>query len=180
MVGSLDDQPQERQFRFLNKWEPCIKIIHSAIERFVSVRELLVSDIALFEPGGIVPRDGVFISDHKVQCDGSGATGESGSVKKANSNECVTLGDQANREGAGHRVFDAANALADYFFVSGSKVPGGYGEYAVAIVGQESFDGHTMTGAFFDNPLPISGCRSFCSFGSSLGRPRSYVVAGAK
>ena len=46
------------------------------------MQEVAVGDIALLEPGEIIPVDGIFISGHNVRCDESGATGESDAVKK--------------------------------------------------------------------------------------------------
>lgn len=42
----------------------------------------MVGDIALLEPGEIIPCDGVFLRGHNVRCDESGATGESDAIKK--------------------------------------------------------------------------------------------------
>ena len=41
-----------------------------------------MGDIALLEPGEIVPCDGVFLSGHNVRCDESSATGESDAIAK--------------------------------------------------------------------------------------------------
>lgn len=46
------------------------------------LQEVVVGDIALLEPGEIIPVDGIFISGHNVRCDESGATGESDAIKK--------------------------------------------------------------------------------------------------
>jgi len=42
----------------------------------------LLGDIALVEPGEILPCDGIFISGHNIKCDESGTTGESDAIKK--------------------------------------------------------------------------------------------------
>ena len=77
MVGSLNDWQKERQFRVLNdkKEERGVKVVRSGIERVIDIKELLVGDVALLEPGEIVPCDSIFISGHNIRCDESGATG---------------------------------------------------------------------------------------------------------
>ena len=158
MVGSLNDWQKERQFRVLNdkKEERGVKVVRSGIERVIDVKDLLVGDVALLEPGEIVPCDGIFISGHNVKCDESGATGESDAIKKVNYDECINLRDQTRREGADVHAFDAPNAHTDCFIISGSKVLEGYGKYVVIAVGQKSFNGRIMMGMFSENPLLIS------------------------
>jgi len=106
MVGSLNDWQKEHQFHVLNdkKEERGVKVVRSGIERVIDIKELLVDDVALLEPGEIVPCDGIFISGHNIRCDKSGATGESDAIKKVNYNECITLRDQATREGVDDAV----------------------------------------------------------------------------
>jgi Ca2+-transporting ATPase len=93
MVSSLNDWQKERQFAFLNdkKEERGVKVIRCGVERVIDVKELLVGDIALLEPGEIIPCDGIFISGHNVRCDESGATGESDAIKKVSYDECIAL-----------------------------------------------------------------------------------------
>jgi Ca2+-transporting ATPase len=153
MVGSLNDWQKEKQFRVLNdkKEERGVKVIRSGDERVIDVKDLLVGDIALLEPGEIVPCDGVFISGHNVRCDESGATGESDAIKKVAYDECIALREQTKREGTDIHEFDAANAHTDCFMVSGSKVLEGYGKYVVIAVGQKSFNGRIMMGTQLGN-----------------------------
>ena len=157
MVGSLNDWQKERQFRVLNdkKEERGVKVIRSGIERVIDVKELLVGDIALLEPGEIIPCDGIFVSGHNVKCDESGATGESDAIKKVGYDDCIMLREQAKREGADVHGFDAPNAHTDCFMVSGAKVLEGYGKYVVIAVGQKSFNGRIMMGM-------LRGNSSFC------------------
>jgi hypothetical protein len=93
-----------------------------------------VGDIALLEPGEIVPCDGVFLSGHNVKCDESGATGESDAIKKVSYDECIAL---RGSEGGTH---------TDCFIVSGSKALEGVGKYVVVAVGTKSFNGRIMMG----------------------------------
>jgi len=46
------------------------------------IHSVVVGDVVLFEPGEIIPCDGIFLSHHNVRCDESGATGESDVIKK--------------------------------------------------------------------------------------------------
>jgi Ca2+-transporting ATPase len=158
MVGSLNNWQKERQFRILNdkKEERGVKVIRHGIECVIDVKDLLVGDIALLEPGEILPCDGVFISGHNVRCDESGATGESDAIKKVCYDDCIAIRDQAKREGADVHALDAATAHTDCFMVSGSKVLEGYGKYVVIAVGQKSFNGRIMMGALLGDP-PTSG-----------------------
>jgi Ca2+-transporting ATPase len=108
-----------------------------------------VGDIALLEPGEIVPCDGVFLSGHNVRCDESGATGESDAIKKVSYDECIAL---RGSEGGAH---------TDCFIVSGSKVLEGVGKYVVVAVGTKSFNGRIMMGMwpffFLLHSSPTSG-----------------------
>ena len=83
MVGSLNDRQKEKQFRILNdkKEERGVKVIRCGVERVIDVKELPVGDVALLEPGEIIPCDSIFISGHNVKCDESSATGESNAIK---------------------------------------------------------------------------------------------------
>jgi len=153
MVGSLSDWQNERHFRVLNdkKEERDVKVVRSGIESVIDVKELLVGDVALLEPGEIVPCDGIFISGHNVECDESGTTGESDTIKKVNYDECIALREQAEFEGVDAHDFDAPNAHTDCFLVSGSKVLEGYGKYVVIAVGQKSFNCRIMMGMFSES-----------------------------
>ena len=156
MVGSLNDWQKERQFRILNdKEERGVKVVRFGIEHAIDVKELLTGDVALLEPGEIVPCNGIFISSHNVRCDESGATGESDVIKKISYGECITPREQAKREGANPHAFDAPNARTDCFLVSGSKVLEGHGKCVIIAVGQKSFNDLIMMGTFSDNYLLI-------------------------
>lgn len=99
------------------------------------MQEVVVGDIALLEPGEIVPCDGIFLGGHNVKCDESGATGESDAIKKISYDECIALRD--HHDPPSH---------TDCFIVSGSKVLEGVGRYVVVAVGTKSFNGRIMMG----------------------------------
>ena len=110
----------------------------------------MVGDIALLEPGEIIPCDGVFLSGHNVKCDESGATGESDAIKKVSFDDCVALRNKVKAvEGAdggeGH-LGSKSMGHTDCFVVSGSKVLEGVGSYVVVAVGTKSFNGRIMMG----------------------------------
>ncbi|KAJ7494644.1 Ca-transporting ATPase [Mycena galericulata] len=134
VVGSVNDWQKERQFQTLNdkKEERGVKVIRGGVETVVDIKQVVVGDIALLEPGEIVPCDGVFLDGHNVKCDESGATGESDAIKKLSYEECMAL-----------RNSDAG-AHTDCFVVSGSKVLEGVGRYVVVAVGTKSFNGRIM------------------------------------
>ncbi|KAF5371839.1 hypothetical protein D9615_009535 [Tricholomella constricta] len=138
IVGSLNDWQKERQFKTLNdkKEERGVKVIRDGNECVVDIKEVVVGDVALLEPGEIVPCDGVFLSGHNVRCDESGATGESDAIRKVSYEECLEL---KKRSEDGKEA-----AHTDCFVVSGSKVLEGVGRYVVVAVGTKSFNGRIM------------------------------------
>jgi Ca2+-transporting ATPase len=149
VVGSLNDYQKERQFRTLNdkKDERTIKVLRGGMECVIDVRDVVVGDVALLEPGEIVPCDGIFLTGHNVKCDESGATGESDAIKKITFEEWSELKSKAHRQHdeapAGHDDKDGL-AHTDCFVVSGSKVQEGVGSYVVVAVGETSFNGRIM------------------------------------
>jgi Ca2+-transporting ATPase len=136
IVGSLNDWQKERQFKALNerKEERSVKVIRDSVVKLVDIKEVVVGDIALLEPGEVVPCDGVFISGHNVKCDESGATGESDAIKKASFAQILEL----------YRHTDTEHAHKDCFIISGSKVLEGVGKYVIVAVGNKSFNGRIM------------------------------------
>ncbi|KAJ7837021.1 Ca-transporting ATPase [Mycena olivaceomarginata] len=134
VVGAVNDWQKERQLQTLKdkKEERSVKVIRGRVETVIDIKQVVVGDIALLEPGEIVPCDGVFLSGHNVKCDESGATGESDAIKKVSYDECIAL---RGSKGGAH---------TDCFIVSGSKVLEGVGEYVVVAVGTRSFNGRTM------------------------------------
>jgi len=112
-----------------------------------------VGDIALLEPGEVVPCDGIFISGHNVKCDESGATGESDAIKKASFKEIVDL----------YRHIDPEHAHKDCFIISGSKVLEGVGKYVVVAVGNKSFNGRIMMGELYANYSITVGAHFSCN-----------------
>ncbi|TFK28173.1 calcium-transporting ATPase [Coprinopsis marcescibilis] len=141
VVGSLNDWQKERQFKVLNekKEERGVKVIRDGIEKVVDIKEVVVGDIALLEPGEIVPCDGIFLSGHNVKCDESGATGESDAIKKQPFEEIIEQYKKAREEGR-----DPHMLHSDCFMISGSKVLEGVGKYVVVAVGPKSFNGRIM------------------------------------
>lgn len=127
----------------------------SDIYRCVRVsQEVVVGDIALLEPGEVVPCDGIFLSGHNVKCDESAATGEADAIRKAPYSTCLALKDARNsaRPGDdstfGRQPKHALPSLShtDCFIISGSKVLEGVGRYVVVAVGTKSFNGRIMMG----------------------------------
>ncbi|CAK5269233.1 unnamed protein product [Mycena citricolor] len=134
VVGSVNDWQKERQFKALNdkKEQRGVKVIRGGEEMLIDIKQVVVGDIALVEPGEILPCDGVFLSGHNVKCDESGATGESDAIKKLSYDDCMRL---RGTDGAAH---------TDCFLLSGSKVLEGVGRYVVVAVGTKSFNGRIM------------------------------------
>ncbi|BEI91925.1 uncharacterized protein CcaverHIS019_0407450 [Cutaneotrichosporon cavernicola] len=137
LVGSINDWQKERQFKELNdkREDRSMKVIRNGQEQVINVRDVVVGDIALVEPGEVVPVDGVFLRGHGVRCDESGATGESDAIKKSTYDECVA---EKNNLAPG------ARGKLDCFVISGAKVLEGVGSYVVIAVGTTSFNGRIM------------------------------------
>ena len=168
LVGSSNDWHKEKQFKVLNekREERTIKIIRDGEEQIIHIHNIVVGDIVLFEPGEIIPCDGIFLSGHNVRCDESGATGESDAVKKLSYHECIALrekrlaefdpdsspGDSESTSNSRRDVNPSGLDLlghTDCFVVSGSKVIEGSGSYVVIAVGPKSVNGRIMTGTSF-------------------------------
>ncbi|KAH9025707.1 Ca-transporting ATPase [Lactarius deliciosus] len=162
-VGSLNDWQKERQFKALDeKIEGRLtKVIRDGEERQIDVHQIVVGDVVLFEPGEVIPCDGVFLSGHNVRCDESSATREPDAIKKLSYEECIALRDQRLMEfdhgpsGDGESVSAPRRTAnpsgleslghADCFIVNGSKVLAGVGSYVVISVGIKSFNGRIVT-----------------------------------
>jgi Ca2+-transporting ATPase len=170
-VGSLNDWQKERQFGVLNqkKEDRLVKVIRDGGERQIDVHQVVVGDVVLFEPGEVIPCDGVFLSGHQVRCDESSVTGESDTIKKLSYEECIALRDKRLAEfdpdglsGDGESVSASQTKInpsglellghTDCFVVSGSKVLEGVGSYVVISVGTKSFNGRIMMGSFIALP----------------------------
>ncbi|KAK7442988.1 plasma membrane calcium [Stygiomarasmius scandens] len=160
IVGSVNDWQKERQFKALNnkKEERGVRVIRGGRETLVDVKQVVVGDIAILEPGEIVPCDGMFLSGHSVRCDES----ESDAIRKVSWAEWTALrcAGQSNSGGDPSVGFDLHSQLAhtDCFVVSGSKVLEGIGRYVVVAVGQKSFNGKIMMALRArsqNTPLPI-------------------------
>lgn len=124
----------------------------------------MVGDIALLEPGEIVPCDGIFISGHNVKCDESAATGEADAIKKAPYSTCLELKNARNSVRPGEDGIIGgqpkhplpSSSHTDCFIISGSKVLEGVGQYVVVAVGTKSFNGRIMMGE--RNSIPPQKC----------------------
>jgi P-type Ca2+ transporter type 2C len=141
---------------------------------------VVVGDIALLEPGEIVPCDGVFLSGYNVKCDESGATGESDAIKKVPYDECIALRQIAMEEegadGGVEHMGSGGMGHTDCFVVSGSKVLEGMGSYVVVAVGTKSFNGRIMMGLFYFLPLIY---RRLTSPQLSVGMRRTHLYSSS-
>ena len=170
-VGSLNDWQKERQFQVLNekKEDRLVKVIRDGGETQIDVHQVVVGDVALLEPGEIIPCDGIFLSGHNVRCDESSATGESDAIKKLSYEECIALRDKRLMDfdpdsfsNDGDSVIAPRRKInpsglellghTDCFIVSGSKVLEGVGSYVVISVGTKSFHGRIMMGSLIALP----------------------------
>lgn len=106
-----------------------------------------MGDIALVEPGEIIPCDSIFILGHNIKCDESGATGESDAIKKLLYSEVVEI----HRKAAGKKD---GSIHTDCFMISGSKVLEGVSKYIVVVVGTKSFNRRIMMGTLLSSYAP--------------------------
>lgn len=114
----------------------------------------MVGDIALLEPGEVIPCDGIFLSGHNVKCDESAATGEADAIKKAPYSTCLALKNALNTVRPGEdgtiggqpKPALPSSSHMDCFVISGSKVLEGVGQYVIVAVGTKSFNGRIMMG----------------------------------
>lgn len=160
MVGSLNDWQKERQFQKLNekKEERGVKVIRGGKERVIDVKDVVVGDVAMLEPGEILPCDGVFLSGQNVKCDESGATGETDLIKKVPFDDCYHVYKRiqdSNPGGDIERLYEGEMKHTDCFMISGSKVQEGTGSYVVIAVGTKSFNGRIMMGACSTSSPPF-------------------------
>jgi Ca2+-transporting ATPase len=122
----------------------------------------MVGDIALLEPGEVVPCDGIFLSRHNVKCDESAATGEADAIKKAPYSTCLALknaqnsarlGDDGTIEGKPKHPGPLPHSShTDCFIISGSKVLEGVSQYIVVAVRTKSFNGRIIMGMNLISP----------------------------
>ena len=65
MIGFLNDWQKECQFQTPSekKDERGVTVIRDGVEMVVDIKQVVVGDIALVEPGEIVPCDVVFLAD---------------------------------------------------------------------------------------------------------------------
>ncbi|KAG4304330.1 hypothetical protein PORY_002305 [Pneumocystis oryctolagi] len=130
-VTALNDYQKEVQFEKLNskKNDFQVKIIRSGKPMNISVYQLQVGDILLFELGDLLSADGVLIDGYNVSCDESSSTGESNTIEKMSCSLSLS--------NTSHKVmFDERY---DPFMISGSRIVEGTGKYVVTSVGMHSY-----------------------------------------
>lgn len=156
-VGAMNDWQREKQFKWLDekREERVVKVVRDGDKHIINVQNVVVGDVVLFEPGDIIPCDGIFLSGHNVWCDESHATGESAAIKKLPYYECIALREGrladldhdsyycGEKRTSGLRKGDKFSGLdllgrTDCFVVGGSQVIKGIGSYLVVAVGPRS------------------------------------------
>ncbi|KAF8340446.1 calcium-translocating P-type ATPase [Cantharellus anzutake] len=146
IVGSVNDWQKELQFRALNakKDDRSVKVLRDGIEKVINVKDVVVGDVCLMEPGEIIPVDGVYLFGHNVRCDESAVTGESDTIKKATYDDCIAeYRAHTETDGRGEQL---SRVKKDPFVISGSKVLEGIGSYVVIAVGERSMNGRILMG----------------------------------
>lgn len=141
LANALNDYQRERQFRRLSARaeDRQVRVLCRGQPEQISIFDLSVGDILLFEPGEVIPADGILIEGFNVQCDESAATGESDTIKK----EPLVLYRKEEPHVQGSRETDDL-CLCDPFIISGSKLLDGTGAMLVIAVGEHSYHGRMM------------------------------------
>ncbi|DBA89907.1 TPA: hypothetical protein ACH3X2_004399 [Trebouxia sp. C0005] len=114
LVTATNDYQKEKQFKELNKASEGgqVTVLRDAEVQDISIFDLLVGDVMLFETGDIMPADAVIITGNTIRVDESQLTGEADDVLK--------------------------DANEDPLLLSGSKVLEGNGRALVIAVGSNS------------------------------------------
>lgn len=132
LANAANDYQREKQFRMLSSKlkERMVTILSEGRPLLISVFEVSVGDIFLFEPGEVLPADGLLIEGHKVTIDESSITGESDAAQK--------------------------NPETDPWLLSGTRVIDGSGRMLVLAVGVNSSQGQLASAMNVENsPTPL-------------------------
>ncbi|AAS53361.1 AFL011Wp [Eremothecium gossypii ATCC 10895] len=148
LVTAANDYQKERQFARLNrkKEDTEVVVVRNGDKHVISVHDLLVGDLLSLQTGDVVPVDCILV-EGKCECDESGITGESDTIKKvslamslqvyrtvAADNPSADIGSSDN----GHSL------VPDPMLISGSKLLSGIGHAVVTAVGPHSVHGKMM------------------------------------
>ena len=65
LVWSLNNWKREKQFKLLNekREERAVEVIRDGEEQMIYTHTIVVGDVTLFEPGSLIPCDGIFATD---------------------------------------------------------------------------------------------------------------------
>ncbi|KAG4440576.1 hypothetical protein IFR05_003943 [Cadophora sp. M221] len=157
ILGGLVEWQCDRNFTKLHvKAQDCeATVIRSGKAMLVSKFDVLVGDIVLFEPGDVIPADGILVAGHQATFDESGYTGEAGPVRKIHADEAMEKIEACE-----------LSARNDPFIISGSCVTGGVGSFLVTGVGIHSNMGRsTMSFRVHpdDSPVQVKLARIYAS-----------------
>lgn len=108
----------------------------------ISISNVLVGDVVHFEPGDVIPADGIFIEGYNVTCDESSTTGESMLIRKHPGEEVFRATRKQEQEDA-HGM--------DPFMISGTNVVEGVGTFLVTATGVNSSHGRILM-SLHDSP----------------------------
>ncbi|KAH7379914.1 putative calcium-transporting ATPase 2 [Cadophora sp. MPI-SDFR-AT-0126] len=139
------------------------RVVRSGKAVLIPKFDVLVGDIVLFEPGDIIPADGILVSGHHATFDEACCTGEADLMRKIPADEAM-----AQIEA---RALSARN---DPFVLSGSIVVAGMGSFIATSVGVHSGQGKiemSLRDDPDDSPLQIElvrVCDSIIKLGSAL------------
>lgn len=131
-VNALNDYQRERQFRMLSAKvkDRMVTVLRDSQQQRISIFDLSVGDVLIFEPGEVVPADGLLVDGHKVTIDESEMTGESDAVKK--------------------------DTERNLFMLAGTRVIDGTGKMLVLATGVNSTQGKLMTALHTEStPTPL-------------------------
>ena len=129
-ASAATDWQKNQKFKKLNerKEERNVFVVRSAMDRQISVYDVMVGDVMHLQAGDVVAVDGILVQGSSLQINESSMSGESELVDKVSADR---LNPNKKKE-------------ADPFILSGTTVARGMGRYLVTSVGKDSTYGRML------------------------------------
>ncbi|KAL3161892.1 hypothetical protein ABBQ38_008979 [Trebouxia sp. C0009 RCD-2024] len=121
LVTAVNDYQKEKQFRELNKASEGgqVTVLRDGGVKDISIFDLLVGDVMLFETGDIVPADGIIITGNTIRVDESQLTGEADDVLKDANKDPLLLSGSKVLEGNGRALVIAVGPNSQAGIIAG-------------------------------------------------------------
>lgn len=114
-VTSVQNWSKDKEFASLSeiKADRVVTVLRDGHEREISIKDVVVGDVVLFNVGDSLPCDGVLVDGHQVQCDQSDMTGESMPKRKGHK-DSILWGGCKVIEGDGRMVATCVGEHSQY------------------------------------------------------------------